>query len=128
MASPGVAPVLVDIIRRYDFVLVQEIRDATGQAILDLQALVNNSLPVDQQYSLILSARLGRTSSKEQYGYFYKPSLFRVLASYQYPEVDNLFERPPFALHLQSGSTTFGVIGAPLTSRIIRSTGGVDLP
>lgn len=112
MATPGVAPVLVDIIRRYDVVFVQEIRDSTGQAILDLWAQVNASQPAAEQFALVVSARLGRTSSKEQYAYFYKPALVRLVATYQYPEAADLFERPPFSAHLQLGATTFGIVGA----------------
>ena len=111
MSTPGVAPVLVDIIRRYDFVFIQEIRDSTGQAILDLWSMVNTSLAASQQYSLILSDRLGRTASKEQYAYFYKPSLVQILSSYQYPEAADQFERPPFSVRIRFGSLMFGVIG-----------------
>lgn len=112
MAKPGVAPVLVDILRRYDITLVQEIRDSTNVAINDLWALLNASLPIDQQYSLILSERLGRTNSKEQYGYFYKPSLLSILATEQYPVALDQFERPPFSLHVRFGDLTFAISGS----------------
>eukprot|EP00029_Vermamoeba_vermiformis_P006928 TRINITY_DN2852_c0_g1_i1.p1 TRINITY_DN2852_c0_g1~~TRINITY_DN2852_c0_g1_i1.p1 ORF type:complete len:314 (+),score=36.59 TRINITY_DN2852_c0_g1_i1:127-1068(+) len=94
IAKPDVASILVQIFRRYDLALIQEIRDTTQTAVFQLLDMINDySGP---KYSLILSDRLGRTTSKEQYGFFYKESEFTHLAAFQYNDTLNRFERPPF--------------------------------
>ncbi|KAJ8036639.1 Deoxyribonuclease-1 [Holothuria leucospilota] len=85
---------LVQILKRYDMVLIQEIRDAAGTAIVELLHQLNDE--TGNEYSMIIGNRQGRTSSKEQYCYFYKSSLFQVLDSNEYPVSYDHFERPPF--------------------------------
>ena len=58
--------VLADIIRTYDVIAIQEIRDASQTALPALVDLVNAD---GSQYDYVVSERLGRTSSKEQYAY-----------------------------------------------------------
>jgi hypothetical protein len=57
-------------VRRYDIVLIQEIRDSTETTIPDFLAIVNNGSSV--RYEAIVSERLGRTSFKEQYAFLYR--------------------------------------------------------
>jgi len=60
--------ILADIIHTYDIIAIQEIRDASQTALPALVDLVN----IDgSQYSYVVSERLGRTTSKEQYAYIY---------------------------------------------------------
>lgn len=65
-----VMEILAETIARYDIVAIQEIRDKTGTAIEKLEVEVD-SLGTD--YEFIISPRLGRTSSKEQYAFFIGP-------------------------------------------------------
>ena len=68
--------VLADIVRTYDIIAIQEIRDASQTALPALLDLVN----VDgSQYDYVVSERLGRTTSKEQYAYIYNTHTIEVI-------------------------------------------------
>ena len=115
MAKDGVPEILVDIISRYDVILIQEIRDISETAVYELLDLVNAEN--GGAYSLLLSERLGRTSSKEQYAYFYRTTVLSVLDAYHYddglePDQDT-FEREPYLVRFQvvSHSLNFSLIG-----------------
>ncbi len=106
MDKPDVPAVLVDIARRYDLLLVQEIRDKSETAIVELLDLINADQ--DDPFALLTSDRLGRTWSKEQYAFFYRPSKLTVLDSYHYDDGvepdEDLFEREPIVVRF--GTTT----------------------
>ncbi|XP_071953899.1 deoxyribonuclease-1-like [Antedon mediterranea] len=117
IGKPDVVEQLVQILNRYDLVLIQEIRDKSGTAIVELiQSL--NSYSSDE-YSMIISSRVGRTSSKEQYAYFYKSYYFEVTDSYEYDDGDeelqvDTFEREPFIVRFKCPWTIvkdFAVVG-----------------
>ncbi len=103
VSKPEVVKILVPILRRYDVVLVQEIRDATSTAINQLLAAVNNGT---NEYTYVISERLGRTSSKEQYAYFYRPSKLDVIATYQFNVTLDWFERPPYTAVFRIANTS----------------------
>jgi len=89
--------VLVDVIRRYDIILIQEIRDSKETAIFKLLDQVNAKR--GDQYEIVVSGRLGRTNSKEQYAYIYKSNVgIEVVQEYQYPDPDEKFQREPFVV------------------------------
>ncbi|MCK4735236.1 MAG: hypothetical protein KAT65_22475, partial [Methanophagales archaeon] len=67
-AKEEVMGVLVKIIRTYDVVAIQEIRDKDQTAIPKLVNLTNAN---GTQYEYIVGPRLGRSASKEQYAYIY---------------------------------------------------------
>ncbi|MHC1565076.1 MAG: endonuclease/exonuclease/phosphatase family protein, partial [Candidatus Syntropharchaeales archaeon] len=67
-SKPDVMDVLGKIIRTYDVVAIQEIRDKSQTALPALVDVVNSDNP---QYDYVMSERLGRTTSKEQYAYIY---------------------------------------------------------
>ena len=101
----GVPAALVGIVGRYDLLLIQEIRDKTGTAITKLLDQVNAAYPTDP-YALVISDRLGRTTSKEQYAYLYRPSALTVVDQYHFddgiePSAD-LFEREPFIVRFET--------------------------
>ena len=77
MSKSDVIAVLSSIIRQYDLVVVQEIRDKSNTAAHELLEVIN--LPLVDKYSLLLSDRLGHSTSKEQYGYYYKGSVLAPL-------------------------------------------------
>merc|ERR1712002_80007 len=65
---------------------------------------------------MTLGPRVGRTSSKEQYAYFYRDDKFRVLSDFTYSDRGDRFEREPYVVLFQTiGSATsvsqFSVIG-----------------
>lgn len=118
MASPdsAVVPSIVQIINRYDVLLFQEIRDESQLAIFELLNLTRAHAGRD--YGLLLSARLGRSTSKEQYAYFYDRALVETTAipAYEYVDLLDLFERPPYIVELRDKSLgeKFVLVGAHL--------------
>jgi len=108
MSNRTIAEILVKIFRRYDIALIQEIRDASGEAIHQLHEMINNCADC-KQYGLELSDPLGRSNAKEQYGYFYRKDKVRILGTHQSqwsiqfgPRARNLWERPPFSIYFES--------------------------
>ncbi|XP_072020775.1 deoxyribonuclease-1-like [Amphiura filiformis] len=113
-SKENVVQQLVRIIKRYDIVFVMEIRDSTEKVIEDLQLRVNSELPACEQYGLVVSERLGRSSSKEQYAYFYKESKVEVIEEYVFDDVDDIFEREPYVVRFRSSVAAvqdFAMIG-----------------
>jgi hypothetical protein len=73
--------------------LIQEIRDASGVAIVNLLEFVNQQN--NGQYKMILGSREGRSSSKEQYAFFYRKDLLESVSYFDYSDPGDLFEREP---------------------------------
>ncbi|XP_022084573.1 uncharacterized protein LOC110975984 [Acanthaster planci] len=114
MGKPEVVDYLTEILARYDVVLIQELRDASGEAIVDLLNALNDYSP--HTYEMIISSRMGRSSSKEQYVFFYKPSEVSVVDTYEYPEPNDEFERQPLIARFKKvcpcpGLSEFAVVG-----------------
>ncbi|XP_006819422.1 deoxyribonuclease-1-like [Saccoglossus kowalevskii] len=127
MSKPMVPEILTKIILRYDIILIQEVRDSTGQAIQDLLYRVNTADALEKQqdascdaekscdnidgdFDMVISERLGRSSSKEQYAYIYRKSRVSVTDSYHYDdglEEDSTdhYEREPFIVRFHSPFT-----------------------
>ncbi len=93
---------VVDIINDYDIVFVQEIRDASGNAVSSLAEKMTN-------YQYRVSSRAGRTSSKEQYCVFYRNGItlngFRDFN----PDAEDRWERPPIESDFSFNNYTFKV-------------------
>ena len=70
--------VLADIIRTYDAIAIQEIRDASQTALPALVDLVNTD---GSQYSYVVSERLGRTTSKEQYAHIFNTNTVELTST-----------------------------------------------
>ena len=68
MNKPKVVKYLVKIVKRYDVILIQEIRDKSGTAINKLLKKVNENNY--DPYKLIISERIGRSSMKETICFF----------------------------------------------------------
>ncbi|XP_033744950.1 deoxyribonuclease-1-like [Pecten maximus] len=111
MRKPEVANILKQIVLEYDIILIQEIRDSRGRALRKLHKSINKTMP----YGLVNSKRLGRSSYKEQYAFFYRPDKLSVVKSHQYRDTNKVFERDPFSVLLQPNNTdpgaAFAVIG-----------------
>jgi len=82
MDKPDVVDILVQIVQRYDILMIQEIRDKAQTALPELVADVNKVSTV--QYDFVVSPRTGRTSSKEQYGYIFRSDKVKVHGVYQW--------------------------------------------
>ena len=92
--KPAVLSEIASIIRRFDLVAIQEIRDSSGTAAEKLLGVVNAE---GGKYSMLVGPRLGRTTSKEQYAYFYRiASIEPVGLPATWQDVDDVFEREPF--------------------------------
>jgi hypothetical protein len=103
--------VLAKTVREFDVVLVQEIRDSSETtAPIFLEAI--NALD-GADYAFIRSERLGRSSSKEAYAYFYNTETVQYLvgSSFVYDDVDDVFEREPFVASFRAGGFDFNLIG-----------------
>ncbi len=98
MADPGQVAVVVDVVRRFDLVIIQEVRDRDELAIHALLAQINAR--GGEQYGLILSPRLGDNSRyMEQYAYLYRLGSAALIDQFNYddgpePDGDSLAREP----------------------------------
>jgi len=90
MQQEDVVDILVKILLRYDLVLIQEIRDSEEKWTQELLNVLNGKTHEDDKYEMILSDRLGRTSSKEQYGFFYRSRLLSVKGSFHFDDGEEI--------------------------------------
>ncbi len=78
------ADVIARVVARYDLLLFQEIRDASQTAF---PALVEMAKRISgRPLAFVVSERLGRTDSKEQYGYLYDTSKVSIASTYVYED------------------------------------------
>jgi endonuclease/exonuclease/phosphatase family metal-dependent hydrolase len=125
----GVLEMLKRIISNFDIVLIQEIRDNSGEAIQELLATLNDEQKYEdflrgrvsggKRYGLQLSERLGGSTSKEQYAYIYRTDKVYPVKSFQVREGYYGISRPPFAVQFANIESTLdfvlvGIHVAPL--------------
>lgn len=105
MSKPEVRKQLIEIIKKFSVVFVQEIRDASQTAIYDLLADLNavSSTP----YRMVVSSREGKSVSKEQYAYIYRSDDIQLLNAVEFNDVNGWYERPPYGVKIR---TKFGQI------------------
>ncbi|WP_301662980.1 endonuclease/exonuclease/phosphatase family protein [Methanoculleus frigidifontis] len=109
-AKPEAMEVLARIVRTYDIVAVQEIRDGSGTA---LPALIDAVNAEGSRYACLEGPRLGRTSSKEQYVYLYDTRTTEPAGSaITYPEPDGFdpFHREPCIMPFRVTNGTFDAV------------------
>ena len=106
-----VMAVLRDVVREFDIVLIQEIRDASEQTIPNFVEAINQM--EGPNYSFIESERLGRTSSKEAYAYIYNTETVQFIqgSDYVYNDVNDVFEREPYIAGFKVGNFDFVLVG-----------------
>jgi endonuclease/exonuclease/phosphatase family metal-dependent hydrolase len=92
--------VLKQLLAVYDLIVIQEIRDASNTAFWELVDLVNEWAALSgTHFSALKSERLGRTSSKEEYGYLFRSDIALNVSEYQYNDTKlDKYERAPFGV------------------------------
>jgi len=107
--KPAVLDEIASIIRKFDIVAVQEIRDKSDTAANELLAVVNkNKTP---HYEMLIGPRLGRTSSKEQYAFFYRTSTVIPIGSTEtWNDSNDQFEREPFLAMFKTAEGTLDFV------------------
>lgn len=95
MGKPQVVDRLAQIIRQFDVVAIQEIRSMDQNLMPEFLKVVNSRGP---QYQYLISPRLGRTSSKEQYAYVYRTDRVEVIerSVFNVDDPRDLLHREPF--------------------------------
>jgi len=106
-----VMDILALTVREFDVVLVQEIRDiseTTAPIFLD----IINDLD-GPEYAFIRSERLGRSTSKEAYAYFYNTHTVSYLegTAHVWDDEDDIFEREPYIASFIAGKFDFTLVG-----------------
>lgn len=84
-----------NVIRGYDIVILQELTDSSGDSFRKLCALLPD-------YTCAVSARLGNSSYKEQYGLLYKNAKLEATV----PGA-GAYVRPPYTYRFSSGKWSF---------------------
>jgi endonuclease/exonuclease/phosphatase family metal-dependent hydrolase len=106
--KPEVMEVLSKIIRNYDVIAVQEIRDSSQTALPALRDTVNSN---GANYDFVVSDRLGRTTSKEQYSYIYNMQTMQVIGSpYVYSDSNDIFQREPYVANFKAKNGNFDFV------------------
>jgi len=109
-SKPEVMDTLAKIIRTYDVVAVQEIRDQSQTSLPLLVTYVNEN---SSQYDFVVSERLGRTSSKEQYAYIYNTQTIELTGTpHTYPEPTGTdpFHRQPYITSFRTPNGNFDAV------------------
>jgi endonuclease/exonuclease/phosphatase family metal-dependent hydrolase len=94
LADTTVSRILIDIVRRFDVVAIQEIRTQNDQFLRQFCELLNAN---GRHYDFVVGPRQGRTSSKEQYAFVFDTASIEVDRSkvYTVPIDPPLLHRPP---------------------------------
>ncbi|XP_053325143.1 deoxyribonuclease gamma [Spea bombifrons] len=109
IAKADVVAVVVKIVSRCDVALLMEIKDNKDKAVHLLMQQLNSQPEMKDDFSLIISERLGRNSYKEQYAFIYRKHRVSVKDAYQYPDAHpgdvDAFSREPFVVWFKSPHT-----------------------
>ncbi|CAO2641983.1 Dnase1 [Lemmus lemmus] len=108
MSNATISSYIVDIVRRYDIILIQEVRDTHLVAVGKLMDRLNRDVP--DTYRFVVSEPLGRNSYKERYLFLYRPDQVSVLDSYYYDDGcehcgNDTFSREPTVVKFYSQFT-----------------------
>ena len=106
-----VMTILTKIVREFDVVLIQEVRDDSEQTIPYFVEKINQL--EGPKYNFVISERLGRTTSKEAYAYIYNAETVQFIqdSDYVYDDVDDVFEREPYIASFKIGNFDFVLVG-----------------
>jgi endonuclease/exonuclease/phosphatase family metal-dependent hydrolase len=101
-SKPELMQSYADVIRQYDIIFIQEIRDKDSSAFYDLCRLLPG-------YEFKISSRAGRSSTKEQYGLLYRKGLQLKDFKDFNPDPQNRWERPPICVSFNVDTYDFTV-------------------
>lgn len=109
ISKPEIMDIISKIIKRYDVVAIQEVRSKEQNVIPTLLSYVNDA---NTNYDYIISQRLGRTGSKEQYAFVYNTKTVDLISesSYVVADPNDVFEREPFVVFFRSGNFDFKIV------------------
>jgi deoxyribonuclease-1-like protein len=101
LAKPGVLDVLVQAVRHFDVVAIQEVRAADDDILPRFVAAINAD---GSRYDFIIGPRLGRTVSTEQYAFVYDTTSVAcdTAASGTISDPADLLHREPFVAHFRA--------------------------
>jgi endonuclease/exonuclease/phosphatase family metal-dependent hydrolase len=127
-SNPEVMNVLSNIIRNYDVIAIEEIKDESQTALPSLKNAVNSM--GNPQYDYVVSERLGRTQSKEQYAYFYNTQTIELIGNpYVFPDSEDLFEREPFVANFKAKNGSLDFVSITIHAKPENATQEInDLP
>jgi len=94
LGKPQAMDVLVDVVRRFDVVAVQEIRALDQTVVPQFVQQINAD---GSRYDFVIGPRLGRTSSKEQYAFLFDTARIELVpnSAYTVPDPHDLMHRAP---------------------------------
>lgn len=102
--QPGILDIIVKVISRCDIMLLMEIKDNSNRLCPFLLEKLNSE--TQDEYSYVVSNRLGRKTYKEQYAFFYRSKMATVKKTYQYPDLqpgdEDALSREPFVIWFYS--------------------------
>ncbi|XP_048346313.1 deoxyribonuclease gamma [Sphaerodactylus townsendi] len=105
--QPDVLDIIVKVISRCDIILLMEIKDSSNRICPFLLEKLNSQ--IQDEYSYVVSNRLGRKTYKEQYAFFYRSKMVTVRRTYQYPDLqpgdEDALSREPFVVWFYSPKT-----------------------
>jgi deoxyribonuclease-1-like protein len=111
LEKPHVMETLVNLVRRFDIVAIQEIRSKQQDVLPRFVELINaNDGGKDggRQYDFVISGRLGRTTSQEQYAFVFDTQRIEIDRRYAYTVAD-----PGDRLHREPFVAAFRARGPP---------------
>ncbi|NXJ68841.1 DNSL2 protein, partial [Rostratula benghalensis] len=103
MSNERVVDIIISILRRYDVVLVQEVRDSDLSAVTQLMEQLNSVSTSPYDYEI--SSPLGRENYKEMYLFIYRTDIVSVVDTYQYDDPQDIFSREPFIMKVSAPRT-----------------------
>jgi len=112
MSKPEVVDYLVRIFDRYDVSMMMEIRDSSQESFPEFVRLLNERSKYT--YAGDVGERLGRSSSKEQYGFIWRTDKVELLRIWQYPDDEDIFQRPPSVAVFKDLHTSCNVTFIPI--------------
>ncbi|XP_053551342.1 deoxyribonuclease-1 [Bombina bombina] len=100
--------IIIEILRRYDLISVQEVMSSDDTAIIALVQELNFATGL--HYNVLTSDHLGRSSYREKYAYIFREDILKPTEWYHYDDDcencgTDTFIREPFVAHFSSLTT-----------------------
>ena len=129
LKKPAVMAELANIIKQYDLVAIQEIKDISGSTAPKFLEVIN----VDgSEYDFIISERTGRNvddkSSQEQYAYFYNTETIVATDNGQLFDdaTNDFFQREPYIAHFRVIGGSFQFVLMSIHTKPGRAVAEID--